>query len=330
MTEKTYDVLGIGNAIVDVLAKIEDEFLAEQNLVKGSMTLVDAATATDLYGKIGNAIEASGGSAANTMAGIASLGGRSAFTGKVRDDQLGEIFRHDIRASGVAFDSAAAVDGPSTARCMVMVTPDAQRTMATYLGAAVDLRPNDIDADLVAASEVTYLEGYLWDAPPAKDAFLRAARIAHEAGNKVSLTLSDSFCVDRHRESFLELVRDHVDLLFANEAEITSLYQVEVFDDALQAVRGHCQVVVLTRSEKGAVVLSGEEVHVVDAAKVDNVVDTTGAGDLFASGFLHGYTQGKGLYDCARIGAAAAAAIIAHFGARPEVSLQKQLADTMT
>ena len=259
------------------------------------------------------------------LAGIASLGGRGAFTGLVRDDQLGAIFRHDIRAGGIAFDSPAAETGPSTGRCMVMVTPDAQRTMATYLGAAVRLGPENIDDALVAASKVTYLEGYLWDTPPAKEAFLRAARVAHQAGRQVSLTLSDSFCVGRHRDSFLDLVKDHIDILFANEDEITALYQTDSFDAALQEVRGHCEVVALTRSEKGAVILSGDEVHVVDAAGVDTIVDTTGAGDLFASGFLYGYTQNRGLYDSGRIGAMAAAEVISHFGARPETSLAARL-----
>jgi sugar/nucleoside kinase (ribokinase family) len=315
------DVAAVGNAIVDVLSQAEDAFLAEIGLAKGAMTLVGAAEAETLYGKIGAATECSGGSAANTVVGVALLGGRAGFIGKVRDDQLGRIFRHDIHAVGVEFDTPAAASGPSTARCLVMVTPDAQRTMQTFLGIAAELGPDDVDAEMIRRAGVTYLEGYLFDPPPAKKAFERAAALAHGAGKRVALTLSDPFCVDRHRDDFQRLIADHVDILFANEAEITSLYKASDFDSALQIVRGHCEVAVLTRSEKGAVVVSGGEMHVIDAEPVARVVDTTGAGDLFAAGFLFGYTHGLGLATAGRIGAICAAEVISHFGARPATSL---------
>ncbi|MEE8506168.1 MAG: adenosine kinase [Kiloniellales bacterium] len=329
MVDQPIDVLGIGNAIVDVLTHAEDSFLAAQGLAKGAMTLIDGRRAEELYSLMGPGVEVSGGSAANTLVGVASLGGRGAFIGKVRNDQLGGIFRHDIRAAGVTFDTPAATDGPPTARCLIFVTPDAQRTMGTYLGASVELGPEDVDASVIRAAKVTYLEGYLWDAPAAKEAFLDAALVAHAAEKKVALSLSDPFCVERHRESFVELIGGHVDLLFANEVEICSLFQVENFDEALQMTRDHCEVAALTRSEKGSVILSDSEVHVVDAAPVARVVDTTGAGDLYAAGFLYGYTQGRNLYDCGRIGAAAAAEVISHFGARPETPLAELTAASM-
>jgi sugar/nucleoside kinase (ribokinase family) len=326
MSAQALDVVAIGNAIVDVLSHADDAALARLGLAKGAMTLIDGARAEELYAAMGPAMEVSGGSAANTVAGLASLGRRGAFIGKVRNDQLGGIFRHDIRASGVAFDVAPALDGPPTARCLIFVTPDAQRTMQTYLGACVELGPDDVDAALVAAAKVTYLEGYLWDPPGAKQAFLKAARIAHEAGRKVALSLSDPFCVDRHRAEFRDLVDGHVDILFANEVEVCSLYEVESFDAALHAVRGSCEVAVLTRSARGSVVLDGDDIHVVDAAPVARVVDTTGAGDLYAAGFLAAYTSGRPLYDCGRMGALAAAEVISHFGARPETSLKSIVA----
>ena len=276
---------------------------------------------------MGPAREISGGSAANTMAGLASLGGQGAFIGKVRNDQLGGIFRHDIRAAGVAFDTPAATEGAPTARCLIFVTPDAQRTMGTFLGASVGLGPEDIDAETVAGAKVTYLEGYLWDPPRAKEAFVKAAEVAHEAGRKVALTLSDPFCVDRHRDEFRDLVDGHIDLLFANEQEIASLYKVGSFDEALAALRGRCELAVLTRSEKGAVVLQGDHIESVSAEAVDHLVDTTGAGDLFASGFLFGFVRGKPVGDCARLGALAAAEVISHFGARPERPLAELVAE---
>ncbi len=326
MGQTPTDVLGIGNAIVDVLAHAEDRFIEKHGLDKGAMMLVDAEQAENLYQEMGASVECSGGSAANTVAGIASLGGNAAFVGKVKDDQLGGIFSHDIRAVGVDFTTAPASDGPATARCLVLVTPDAQRTMNTYLGACVELTAADIEADAVRQAAVTYLEGYLWDPPAAKEAFLKATRIAREAGRKVSLTLSDTFCVERHREEFLDLVDNHVDILFANEDEVKALYQVADFDEALQAVRGRAEVIALTRSEQGSVILGGDEVHVVDCEPVDQVIDTTGAGDLYAAGFLYGYTQGRDLHDCGRIAGIAAAEIIGHIGARPETSLAELVA----
>jgi len=286
------------------------------------MTLIDAARADELYGRMGPGKEVSGGSCANTMAGIAALGGKAAYIGKVRNDQLGQVFRHDIRATGVAFDSAASTDGPPTARCLILVTPDAQRTMNTFLGACVNLGPEDVDEALIAAARITYLEGYLWDRPRAKEAFVRAAQLAHGAGRRTALTLSDPFCVDRHRDSFQELVRDHIDILFANEAEITSLYQVADFDQALQRVRGHCAIAVLTRGPKGSVIVRGDEVHVIDAAPVAKVVDTTGAGDLYAAGFLQALTQGRDMRRCGQVASLAAAEAISHYGARPEADLK--------
>lgn len=316
-----YDLVGIGNALVDIVAQADDAFLAEHDLAKGGMMLIDPDRAAFLYDKMGAATESSGGSCGNTMAGFASLGGAGAYIGKVRDDQFGDVFRHDMNAIGVSFTTPAATAGPATGNCLVMVTPDAQRTMSTFLGAAADLSIADIEPDVIKAAKVTYLEGYLFDPPAAQQAFVAAAEIAHDAGRKVAITLSDSFCVERHREAFRSLVEAHIDILFANETEILSLYQVDKFDDALQAARGHCEIACLTRSEKGSVVLSGEEVHVVDAEPVDSVIDTTGAGDLFAAGFLYGYTHGHGLADSARIGGVAAAEVIGHYGARPETDL---------
>ena len=317
----TLDVVGIGNAIVDVIAKTEEAFLKTHGLTKAAMTLIDAERAESLYGVMGAGIEASGGSAANSMAGLASLGGRAGFIGKVRDDQLGGIFAHDIRAAGVQFQTPAATSGLPTARCLIFVTSDAQRTMQTFLGASTDLGPADVDEAMIAAAAVTYLEGYLWDKPQAKEAFLRAAAAAHKAGRKVSLTLSDAFCVDRHRADFKRLVKDHVDVLFANEAEILSLYETASFDEAVAQVRGDCDVAALTRSEKGAVIVAGDKTHAVAAEPIAKLVDTTGAGDLYAAGFLYGYTRALPLPVCGRIGAIAAAEIIGHYGARPEVKL---------
>jgi len=325
MSEPTIDVVGIGNAIVDVISHAEDTFLEENKLPKGAMTLIDDDRARSLYQAMGPGVEMSGGSAANTIAGIASFGGKSAFIGKVRDDQLGDVFSHDIRSLGVTFDTAPAVDGASTARCLILVTPDAQRTMNTFLGACVDLGPSDVDSALIASASVTYLEGYLWDPPQAKEAFRKAVKIAHDAGRKVALTLSDAFCVDRYREEFRDLVSGGVDIVFANEAELLSLYEVNDFDEGLQALRGDCDVAALTRSEKGSVIVCGDEVHVIDAAPVDKVVDTTGAGDLYAAGFLYGYSNGMDLATCGRIASVAASEVISHFGARPDVPLHTLL-----
>jgi len=321
MTETNIDVVGIGNAIVDVIAHADDAFLARKTLVKGTMTLIDAERAEALYQMMGPAIEASGGSAGNTMAGIASLGGTGAYIGKVRDDLLGDIYRHDITAIGVHFDTLAATSGPGTARCLILVTPDGQRTMNTYLGACADLGPADIDPEVIAAAQITYLEGYLFDPPQAQEAFCKAAAIAHAAGRKVALSLSDPFCVERHRHAFRDLVDGHVDILFANEAEICSLYETDDFAAAAAAVRGHVAVAALTRSAEGSVVFADGEEYNVAAAPVARIVDTTGAGDLYAAGFLYGLTQGLALPKCGAIGSLCAAEIISHVGARPETAL---------
>ena len=321
MATATLDVVGIGNAIVDVLAHADDAFLERHGLAKGTMTLIDAARAEALYAVMGPGIEISGGSAGNTMAGIASLGGAGAYIGKVREDQLGQVFRHDMTAIGVRFSTAPAQDGPATARCLILVTPDAQRTMNTFLGACIELGPEDIDADLIAGAQVTYLEGYLFDPPRAKEAFRKAARIAHQAGRRVALSLSDPFCVDRHRAEFRALLKEHVDILFANEAELCAMFETADFDAAVGEVRQLCDVAACTRSEKGSVVVAGNDTHLIDAAPVARVVDTTGAGDLYASGFLYGLTRGRGLADCGRLGSLCAAEVIGHFGARPETPL---------
>ena len=320
------DVVGIGNALVDVLSHESDEFVVEHDLARGAMVLIDTERAETLYAAMGPALEISGGSAANSMVGIASFGGASAFVGRVSDDQLGAVFGHDIRAAGVEFTTAPALasanGGAPTGRCLIVVTPDAQRTLNTYLGASAELGPDDLDHELVARAQVLFLEGYLWDEPDAKEAFRRAARTAHEAGNRVAFTLSDGFCVERHRAEFLELVEHDVDVLFANEIEITSLYEVSTFDAALQRVQHHCEIAALTRSEKGAVIVARDEIHVVDAQPVPHVVDTTGAGDLFAAGFLYGLTHGYDLGTAGRLGSLAAAEVIGHLGARPEQSLR--------
>jgi sugar/nucleoside kinase (ribokinase family) len=318
----TLDVVGLGNALVDVLSHEADSFLDEHGLVRGAMDLIDTERAELLYDSMGPAAEISGGSAANTMVGIASFGGTSAFVGRVRGDTLGNVFAHDIRAAGVKFATAAATSGQPTGRCLIVVTPDAERTLNTYLGAAAEFGPEDVDGDVVAGAQVTYLEGYLWDQPRAKEAFRHAARLAHDAGRRVALTLSDGFCVDRHRADFVDLIEREVDIPFANEGEICSLYEVDEFDAALQRVNHHCEIAALTRSAKGSLIVRGEEVHLIDAQPVPSgVVDTTGAGDQYAAGFLYGFTHGHDLGTCGRLGAIAAAEVISHLGARPEVSL---------
>ncbi len=321
MTRADYDVIGIGNAIVDVLSHADDSLLEANGIEKGAMTLIDAARAEELYGRMGPGLEISGGSAANTMAGIASLGGKAAYIGKVRADQLGEVFAHDIRAAGVHFVTTPTTTGAPTARCLILVTPDAQRSMSTFLGACVELGPEDVVAADIANAQVTYLEGYLWDPPQAKAAFRKAAAIAGQAGRKVALSLSDAFCVHRHRDEFLELVAGPVDILFANEQELLALYETQTFDEAVATLHAGKTLAVLTRGAEGAVVVAADGVHVVPAVPVATVVDTTGAGDLFAAGFLYGYTHGRSLPDCARLGAIAAAEIISHVGARPQVAL---------
>ena len=321
MSETRFDILGIGNAIVDVLTNAGEDFLADRKLDKGSMRIIDSEEAETLYADMGSGVEASGGSAGNTIAGVSSLGSRGAFIGKVHQDQLGEIFAHDIRALGVHFETTMATSGPPTARCLILVTPDAQRTMNTYLGACVTLTERDVDEELVRASAITYLEGYLWDPPEAKAAFRKAMSLAHDSNRQVALTLSDAFCVDRYREEFCNLVADEADILFANEAEIISLYKASSFDEALQQVKASGTLAALTRGERGSVVVSGSDVHEIACEPVEKVVDTTGAGDQFAAGFLHGLTQRRDLASCGRLGSLAAAEIISHYGARPETSL---------
>src|SRR5580704_466375 len=328
MTAVRYDVLGLGNAIVDVITRADEDFLVKHGMRKGTMSLIDEARAALIYDAMGPAVEVSGGSAANTVVGTAGLGARAAFIGRVKDDALGTVFSHDIRAAGVTFDTAPSADGPSTGRCYVLVTPDGERTMNTYLGAAQDLHPRDIDADTVAGSAITYLEGYLWDPAHAKEAFVKAASIAHEAKRMVALTLSDAFCVDRWRDEFLHLLRSGtVDLLFANENELRSLYQTTDFDAALAALRGDARFAVVTRSEKGCIVIEGANTIASPAFPVTRVVDTTGAGDLFAAGFLFALASGAGHEKAARLGALAASEVISHIGARPEVSLKKLAQD---
>ncbi|MGA2814765.1 MAG: adenosine kinase [Xanthobacteraceae bacterium] len=323
MPATRFDVLGIGNAIVDVIARTEEDFLLKQGMRKGTMALIDEPRAEAIYSAMGPAIESSGGSAANTIVGLASLGARAAFIGKVKDDTLGRAFAHDIRAAGVAYATPPAADGASTARCYVLVTPDGERTMNTYLGAAQDLGPDDIEADVVAASTILYLEGYLWDPKNAKDAFVKAAQIAHEAERTVALTLSDAFCVDRWRAEFLHLMRSRtVDLIFANEAELHSLYETSDFNTAVAALRADVGTAVVTRSEKGCLVIGPDGTEAVPAFPVERVVDTTGAGDLFAAGFLSGLARGADDRTCGRLGALAAAEVIQHLGARPETSLR--------
>jgi sugar/nucleoside kinase (ribokinase family) len=326
MSSAKYDVLGIGNAIFDVLVQTDEGFLARHGMTKGGMSLIGEDRAAAIYKDMGPAVEMSGGSAANTIVGIASLGARAAYIGKVRDDQIGRLYMHDIRAAGVGFETRPATDGPATGCSYILVTPDGERTMNTYLGAAQELAPADIDPSQVAASALLYLEGYLWDPKNAKEAFVKAARIAHGAGRQVALTLSDAFCVDRYRDEFLDLMRNGtVDLVFANEAELHSLYQTSDFDTALTQMRKDAKLAVVTRSEKGCVVASKDGVLAVPAFAVEKILDTTGAGDLFAAGFLFGLARGVGHEEAGRLGALAAAEVIQHIGARPQVSL-KQLA----
>ena len=327
-TPRKFDVTAIGNAIVDVIAQADDALLAAHGLPKGAMNLIDAAMAEKLYGVMGAGKEASGGSAGNTIAGIAMLGGKAAYIGKVADDQLGKIFTHDIRAVGVTYDTAPLQGGLPTARSLIFVTPDAQRTMQTFLGACTQLGPEDVNMGHITNSRVVYMEGYLWDLPRAKQAMLDAAMKAKDAGVKVSLTLSDAFCVGRFRDEFLELAEKYVDILFANESEFLSLYQTEDFDTALQRVRNHCEIAALTRSEKGSVIVNEGQVHVIEAVPAVTVVDTTGAGDAYAAGFLYAYTQGRDLAICGRLGSVMAAEVISHLGPRPEADV-KALAATV-
>jgi sugar/nucleoside kinase (ribokinase family) len=328
-SELTLDVVGVGNAIVDVIAPASDEFVSEQGLVKGSMALIDAARADALYDVMGTAVEVSGGSAANTLAGLASFGGRAGFIGRVHDDELGRIFAHDIRAIGVHYEVVPATRGLPTGRCLIAVTPDGERTMSTLLGAAGEIGPEDIDEALIASAAVTYLEGYLFDSDRARAAFARAASAAHGAGRKVALTLSDSFCVARARDEFRALVADEIDLLFGNEDELRLLYDTDDVDAALDTAASSCAVVAVTRGASGSTIAVGDERHHVPADPVEKVVDTTGAGDLYAAGFLSGLTRGLDLDVCGRLGSLAAAEIIGHVGARPEAVLAELAAPVL-
>lgn len=317
------DVIGIGNAIVDVLVHENDLFLKNHNVVKGSMTLVDNDYSVNLYEAMESTVEMSGGSVGNTIAGLSALGGKCSYIGKVHDDKLGNIFKHDLKTMGVKFDTLTTTSGSPTARCLVIITPDSQRSMITYLGAAVELDPNDIVEEEIFAHKITFLEGYLWDSPHSKAAAIKAAKIAHDAGRKVALTLSDPLCIERHRESFCEILDNYVDIFFANEFEINSLYQVENFNKALAKLRLVDNLAIITRSEKGSVIVSGEEIHIIDAAPVQQVIDVTGAGDLFAAGVLYGIANSYDLETCGRIGSIVAAEIISHVGARPESDLKE-------
>jgi sugar/nucleoside kinase (ribokinase family) len=319
---KTYHVTALGSAIVDVIAAVDDEFLLTHNIAKGVMTLIDEHRADQLYTAFGVAREIAGGSAANTMAGLASLGANGVFAGKIRQDRLGSAFVASMRDTGVHYTTEPADGGPQTACCLIAVTADGQRSMNTYLGAAREFAEGDLKESEIADSDVLYLEGYLWDAPSAKAASLKAIDVAKKDGTRVAFSLSDPFLMGRYRGEFLELL-SKLDILFANEEEVKALFAVDTFDEALQALRPFPLIAALTRSEKGCVVARGAEVHVVDAAPVDRVVDTTGAGDQFAAGFLYGLTHGKGLADCGRLGALAAAEVISHYGARPEMPLRE-------
>ncbi len=331
MSQPRLGVVAVGNALVDVLSQASEKFIAEQHakygMEKGAMTLIDKPRAVELYRQMGPGIETSGGSAGNTMAGFASFGGKGGFIGKVGEDDLGEIFRHDLLSMGVEFNTKPLKGGAPTGRCLILVTPDAQRTMNTFLGASVELSAADIDQKLIADGQVTYLEGYLFDREQAKEAFIKASEYAHAAGRRVALSLSDPFCVGRHRDDFLKLVEKHVDILFANEQEIKSLYQEENFDNAARAVQDKCEIAVLTRSEKGAVVLSKGKRTEVPAAEVMEVLDTTGAGDQFAAGFLYGFTEGMDMEKCATLGALAAGEVITHIGPRPMMCFADLLDD---
>ncbi|MDO9710317.1 adenosine kinase [Paracraurococcus lichenis] len=325
MSEPSLDILGIGNAIVDVLARAEDGFLDAHNLAKGAMRLIGAADAEALYAAMGPGTESSGGSAGNTCAVAAALGARVGFLGKVADDQLGRVFAHDIRAVGVHFPTKPLVGGAPTARCLILVTPDAQRTMNTFLGACVEFSAADVEEAEVARAKVLYMEGYLFDPPAAQAAFMEASRIAHRHGRQVALSLSDAFCVERHRQAFRKLVREEVDILFANESEILSLYETDDFEEAARLASGEVALAALTRSEKGSLIVAGGERHAV-SAQPTRVVDTTGAGDAYAAGFLAAHTRGLPLPECGRWGAVAAAEVISHFGARPQGDLKAAIA----
>jgi len=318
------DVVALGHPLVDVLTHESDDVVARAGLERGAMTMVDAARSDEIYAQLGPAQETSGGSAANTTVGVASFGGTAAFIGRIADDAFGKVFAHDLRAAGVEYDVSPATDGSPTGRCLVIVAADAERTMCTYLGAGAEIDPKDVDADRIGGAAVTYLEGYLWDEPAAKDAIRRAASLAKEAGRKVAFTLSDPFCVERHRDEFRELVASSVDVLFANEDEITMLYEVDTFDDAARLAAESCEIAALTRGAAGSVVVNGRERHEIAAVPIAKLVDTTGAGDLYAAGFLFGLTHGHDLATCGNLGSLGAAEVISHLGARPQAPLAGQ------
>ncbi|MCK5374021.1 MAG: adenosine kinase [Alphaproteobacteria bacterium] len=333
MSDAKYGVVGLGNALVDVLSQIPEDFIKDQNkehgIEKGTMALIDEMRAVKLYVEMPKGTETSGGSAANTMAGYASFGGKGAYIGKIANDELGKIFAEDIISLGLHYKTQPLILGAPTGRCMILVTPDAQRTMNTFLGASVELTHLDVDEELIADAQITYLEGYLFDRNTAKEAFVKAAEYAHKANRKIALTLSDPFCVDRHRDDFLNLVENHVDILFANEDEIKSLFMQGSFNDAINAVSNHVDVAVVTRSEKGAVIANNGSKIKVDAFDVETVIDTTGAGDQFAAGFLYGYTEEYSLERCGKLGALAASEVISHIGPRPAVSLSDLVANSL-
>ena len=317
-----YDVVAIGNAIVDVLVQTNDSFLKESSLSKGNMLLLNKLEAEKLYASIKPDFESSGGSAANTLVGLSQLGSNAGFIGRVRNDKLGEIFTKDIRSAGAQFETKKAITGPPTARCLIFITPDAQRTMCTYLGASVLLEPEDLDLSMVENTKVLYLEGYLWDHPSAKRAFLAAAETCKRSGGKIALSLSDAFCVDRHRESFLELIETHIDILFSNESEIKSLYQVSNIKDAFTKAKGHCEIIAVTLGVKGSLILSKDNLFEISSYNLGSLLDTTGAGDLYAGGFLHGYTSGQDLIKCGQIGSICAGQIVTQLGSRSNVPLK--------
>jgi len=324
MSAPLIDMVALGHPLVDVLTHETDDVVARSGVERGAMTMVDADRSDEIYAQLGPAQETSGGSAANTAVGVAAFGGRAAFIGRIADDTFGKVFAHDLRSAGVEFDVSPATDGAPTGRCLVIVAADAERTMCTYLGAGAEIDPRDVDSDRVRGAAVTYLEGYLWDGPDAKEAIRRAASLAREAGRKVAMTLSDPFCVGRHRDEFRALIASDIDVLFANEEEITMLYEVDDFDEAASRVRHDCEISALTRGALGSVVVSGDQRHVIPAEPVARVVDTTGAGDLYAAGVIYGLTHGHGLETCGRLGSLAAAEVISHLGARPEVSLTER------
>ena len=322
MTDTVYDIVGIGNAIVDVLAKVGDTFLTERNLPKGSMTLLEAKEAGKIYAEVISEREVSGGSAANTVAGLASLGADCAFIGKVHDDELGQLFQRDIGAAGIDFFTEALTEGPATGRSVVLVTPDAQRSMFTYLGASRKLSLADIDEKIISESRITFIEGYLWDEPSEHEAILKACELAHKHNREVAFSVSDTYCVKQHRENMLKLIKEHVNILFANEEELNTLFQTDDFYAALDEIKPLVDIAAVTRDSRGSVIVHGREKIFVEAEKIEDVIDSTGAGDLYASGFLYGLVKGRSLGTCAIIGSIAASEVISHYGARPEISLR--------